>query len=946
VVSSLSSCSVSLCGRLIGKVIRLDVTDDGISVSDRSVSENFSFKGLNETPIFNTGIFGSSLTLTHNDRRIKYRFLKSRDARRVFESILARILSQSDEHISEIHDFFYGSAINNFLRDSHIIPLSNAISSLIRLYTPVKDRLSASAAKNFADLCEAYPIEIKAEDLRSRFEQLRAHKRKMFFDSIESNPLTEQQRLAVIRDNDRNLVLAAAGTGKTSVMVAKALDLVDSGQLDPNEILILAYNKAATVELKERLCKRAGLAGMDATSLPDVFTFHALGRKVLVDSGIKPSISKFTEDPLELKLWVSEWFSEKMTSDPEFMKNFIGLMYIPVNVFDFNTKEEYDSYISDNEYRTLQGELVKGYQELLIANWLFLNSVPYSYEAQYVTKRRIEVEFDYRPDFHISGTDIYIEHFGIARDGSTAPFINRVDYNHKIELKRSLHLENGTLLLETYHHDWTEGNLEARLTELMHESSIETSEKDLEKIFEKLQEKKVFEGVVDRYIKCLSAIRVESLDQDSILSRLEASSIPGASKYQELLSDLHDAYREELLAKSEIDFDDMIIRATEQVDKHEFKPPWRYILVDEFQDISMARMQLLQQLVNNGPEPILTVVGDDWQSIYRFSGGKLELTTRFEELVGSHSLTRLEKTFRYNSSIAHTAGTFIMENPEQYKKNVVTSVISDTPQVYLLDSKIDNTNQLELRTHQIIEKILQNEPDAKIAVLARYNYLLKNVRQHISDSHVEGEIKYWTFHSSKGLEADYCVLIGFFQGKSGFPNQNKEESVVEALLPALDTFDHSEERRLLYVAMTRARKKCYILGDPTAPSEFIIELLSPKFQLHIGSKTFKEQYRKIFKCPHCTTGYYRLMDSEFGKFYSCSSGVSCQAKPRICEKCEAPSVDQRGRSVCNNPNCQHEIKICSLCGRPMKLRDGKYGQFWGCSGYAIKDDQCRHTEKV
>lgn len=159
-----------------------------------------------------------------------------------------------------------------------------------------------------------------------------------------------------------------------------------------------------------------------------------------------------------------------------------------------------------------------------------------------------------------------------------------------------------------------------------------------------------------------------------------------------------------------------------------------------------------------------------------------------------------------------------------------------------------------IQTRQIIEKILQNEPDAKIAVLARYNYLLKNVRQHIKDSHVEGDIKYWTFHSSKGLEADYCVLIGFFQGKSGFPNQNKEESVVEALLPSLDTFEHSEERRLLYVAMTRARKKWYILGNPTAPSEFIIELLSPKFKVHIGSKTFEEQYRKIFKCPLCTTG--------------------------------------------------------------------------------------------
>jgi DNA helicase-4 len=196
------------------------------------------------------------------------------------------------------------------------------------------------------------------------------------------------------------------------------------------------------------------------------------------------------------------------------------------------------------------------------------------------------------------------------------------------------------------------------------------------------------------------------------------------------------------------------------------------------------------------------------------------------------------------------------------------------------------------------------------------------------------------------LEADYCVLIGFFQGKTGFPNENQEEAVVEALLPSLDTFPHSEERRLLYVGITRAKKKSYLIADPMATSEFIVELLSPKYGLHIASSTFKEQYRRMFKCPICSTGHFKMIKGKFGNFYSCTSGEICNAKPRVCKKCGTPSVDSEHASRCTNPQCANTIKICEKCGRPMKLKEGKYGQFWGCTGYGIKDDQCRNTTKI
>ena len=222
------------------------------------------------------------------------------------------------------------------------------------------------------------------------------------------------------------------------------------------------------------------------------------------------------------------------------------------------------------------------------------------------------------------------------------------------------------------------------------------------------------------------------------------------------------------------------------------------------------------------------------------------MTTKFDELVGQNTVTKLDKTFRYNNSIADIAGMFIMQNPEQYKKQVTTHTQVDSSQVYLLDSIVDGKKNLSKQILQVVTTILNNDINSSISILARYRYLLEQVKQELKEALPSSNsvtIKYWTFHGSKGLEADYCILVGFFQGRTGSPNLNKEDAVVEALLPSLDSFPHSEERRLLYVALTRAKKKSYLIADSMAPSVFINELLSPKYSLHIASKTFEEKYR-------------------------------------------------------------------------------------------------------
>ncbi|MBA6348337.1 UvrD-helicase domain-containing protein [Colwellia sp. BRX8-9] len=935
----------NLIGRYWGKVKTIAISDNNIEINYKNSNvEEIPLSQVVNFPYIKSSIFGNTLIFETSNKRHNISFISAK-SKMFFEKKLKDIIySQICLNIEKNIELFYSEAVNQYLRDSSVERLNTLVTPLINNYKKSKKRWEAELSREqtlrIESISEQLPIS-NIDEFRAEYEKKMLNIQKDFFDGIESNPLTVEQRLGVIRNNDRNLVLAAAGTGKTSVMVAKALSLIVHDKIPAERILVLAYNNAAAKELKDRLEERKESFGLLCAS-PTIMTFHALGLKILKDSKISTRLSIFSEDPIQLEIWFSKWLVKYICQSPRAMRNFIDLSYQPSNPYEFSSQEEYENHVRDNEYRTLKGELVKGYQELLIANWFFLNSIEYEYEPKYVSKRRIEIGFDYKPDFKISNSDIYLEHFGISRDGSTRADIDAKQYNEHMISKRALHEECETTLIETYHYDWVEDNLLQRLEELMVELKIEITPKKPEEILEALKDSDFLATNIKRYIKCLQAIRVEQLDRIGIEQRLGDANISQAEKYAELLQDINSAYVSELLHQGEIDFDDMIIRAFDTVSTGSFKPIWTDLLVDEFQDISAARMHLLEELIVKGPNPRLTVVGDDWQSIYRFSGGKLELITQFEKFVGKHSLTTLQKTFRYNNSIAKTAGQFVMQNPEQYTKHIETHHHVEKSQVYLLDS---DKNNIDKRIKQIVQTITTNDPDGTIAVLARYRYLLSNAKDELSSLPKYTNIKYWTFHGSKGLEADYCIIVGLSRGKLGFPNENKEEAVVEALLPLVDGFKHSEERRLLYVAITRAKQKSYLIADPMAPSEFIEELLSPSYDLHIASKKFEAYYRKIFKCPSCTAGYFRLNSGKFGDFYQCTSGTACNKKPRICVKCSSPSTDKEKKSICQNPHCQETLKICFKCGRPMKLRKGRYGDFWGCSGYGIKSDQCNHTEK-
>ncbi|UUN13070.1 UvrD-helicase domain-containing protein [Idiomarina loihiensis] len=941
-------------GKLFGDYTQLTIDADSFYIEERNCKQTLlgTFDELATLPTTEKGLFWSSLTITLvPNKRYIFSFITNAALTNALPKIQQLCLPALQQRIYTTYQQFQQNAIKQYLRDSTIPALETQLNHLLPLAKVTQ--FEATTRQQLQFMLGQTPISEHADNLRETYEKRTLATYQSFYDKAEANPLTHSQRLAVIRNNDFNLVLAAAGTGKTSVMVAKALDLIVNHGVKPHEILVLAYNRAAANELQERFNKRAKAIGTETeneSNTPSIATFHALGRAILKQANHTVHLSKFTDDPKKLNQWVTQWLINQLRELLTVLEKLFSLVFKPVNPFDFETQEDYENYVRDNEYRTLNGELVKGYQELIIANWLCRNGIEYQYESPYKSKRRIAEGVDYKPDFYLTEADIYLEHFGVDRHGKTRPDIDRQKYNQEMELKRNLHRECGTKLIETYHYDWVEGKLEQRLEQLMRENNVKLQPLTDDELLEKLNNSDLISTLAEVLYKSLQAIRTEQLDDEGISARLAQLDNQHANWCAAFLTRLHESYQQALREENAIDFDDMILQAQAVVQQNQFKPKWRHILVDEFQDISAARLGLVKTLIKHGPNPTMTAVGDDWQSIYRFSGGKLEITTRFGEYLGTHSLTKLDKTFRYNNSIADTAGNFVMENPEQYKKQVETHTKVSSPQVYLLDSLIADKPDPAGKVAKIIAAIREHAPDDSIAIICRYNYLLNDVRENLKhDAELQdGQLKninYWTFHKSKGLEADHCILVGFFQGKVGFPNENKGHYIVEALLPTLDSFKHSEERRLFYVGLTRARKKSYLVADPHGMSAFIKEILTPKYDIAISSERFREKFQEIFKCPKCTNGYLKRHQGQYGAFYRCTTGNGCSVRPRVCSACGSPTIDHWFHSICNNPDCRGETPICDKCGRPMKQREGRYGKFWGCTGYGIKDDQCRHTRK-
>lgn len=803
--------------------------------------------------------------------------------------------------------------------------------------------LSAPVLTRINDLREFFadPQGLK-ETINTRFIDSELKELKPFFDMCERHPLTLAQRTAVIVNEDCNLVVAAAGSGKTSVIIAKTAYLIHKGLQRPADILCLAFGRAAASEMSARLRDKLGVQ-------VEARTFHALGLEILAAvEGKVPSLSSLAEDDAKLQILIRDMVFAFLSQKGKFARVFAEWFqsyFAPYrSLWDFDSLGDYWEYVVDRDIRTLKGERVKSFEECEIANWLYLNGIDYEYERKYEHDLASRYHRQYKPDFYLKEWRIYIEHFALRRDGSTPPFIDTESYLREREWKKAVHAEYGTTLIETFSFEKAEGILLAQLEGKIEASlghPIETEQRDSSGALQTLRGK----GIVDDFSRLVATFlrhfKGSQLTQHELERRASVAQEPARAKaFVEIFLPLFDRYQDELSSSREVDFEDMISRATEHVSGGRYNSPYKYILVDEFQDISAGRARLLTALLSQADDAQLLSVGDDWQAIYRFAGSDVNLMRDFPQHFGVTARTDLGETFRCSERIAVTSSRFILRNEAQLPKTV-TAVRKEQGGIHVCYYERDKELEGLARVLENLSSLANGEK-TEVLLLGRYNRNvprnLKGLRRQFPNLVLE----FQTVHRAKGLEADNVVVLGLTRGRIGFPTGMVDDPLLDLVLAKPEPFPHAEERRLFYVAMTRAKRSVFLLADRDSPSPFISELVEEGYDVIVEGDAKAIDHI----CPTCKKGKLIVRQGDKGSFVGCSFFPLCAHIEQTCDTCGIglmrPNVDGY---LCANDACHETRARCPQCAggwlKRRERRDGA-GAFLGCSTFPA----CRYTENA
>ena len=752
-----------------------------------------------------------------------------------------------------------------------------------------------------------------------------------FLDRVEARPLTDEQRRAVCVDDDRNLVVAAAGSGKTSVMVAKAGWLVERGDRRPDELLVLAFARNARDELVDRVETRlGGAAAGDIT----VQTFHALGLAIIGEAeGRRPTLATVAQDDTAL-LELVNGIVDDLLKHPDHGRALIRWLAYGSAPYraehEFTSQGEYWDYVRSHEIRSLPGELVKSHEECLIANFLYLNGVPYEYERPYEHDTATATKAQYKPDFHLTEAGIYIEHFALSAADQTPPFIDRDKYLEDRKWKLDLHAACGTTLVQTFSHEQAAGRLTENLREKLEEQGVPLRPIPRDEIFEVLNE----QGRVAPFIRLVTTFLQHfkgSRMSVGAVRRRRAARMPASGRadaFLRVFEPIFERYQETLSRAGEIDFHDMINRATDHVTSGRYQTPYGYILVDEFQDISPGRAALVKALLDQNPGTQLFAVGDDWQAIYRFAGSDIAMMREFGARFGGAARTDLETTFRCSEGIAAVATRFVLANPDQIAKSVRTVHDVEGAGIRLGFGGDETTPLLDEALGHIAADAKAADRRPSVLLLGRYRHLKPDL-DRLTAEYPTLDISYRTVHAAKGLEADYVAVLGLCAGKYGFPSEMTDDPLLNLVLSEPQGHPNAEERRLLYVAMTRARHRTFLLEEGGHRSTFVEELLDASD----GIDAFGQPPAANAPCPDCRKG--RLVRREgpnSSVFYGCSNYPYCEHTEPACPACaNGRPVDEGGAVRCSE--CGHTVEKCAKCDGWLTERTGKHGPFVGCTNY-------------
>lgn len=690
----------------------------------------------------------------------------------------------------------------------------------------------------------------------------------MFNDINKNIILDKSQREAIICDEDNLLVLSGAGSGKTTTISAKVKYLIDVKNIKPDKICVITFTKKAKEELDYKINKIFN-------SNVDIYTFHSLGLKIIkyyyknkdIDIIDEKGQYKIICDYIKNNLFKDkdkfslffEAFKNKTSFSEEYklFDNYYDYHNYMYKRKYINSNTTMDNYIKEqakrrrNYLKTLNGEYCKSKEEVDIANFLYLNNIDYQYEKSYKKLDNLKI---YKPDFYIEQNNNYnyIEHFGIDKVNKTNNHYTKeelTNYLKNMKLKEKYHCDEKIedLFIITYSKVLGKRNYLSVLKDSLIKKGYVLSKKDNDLVYERLKdtsEDRYINNFVNRIvIPFISYFKRSNYKLEEFMKIKTDNDL--LNKQIKVISDIYLNYESKLREKNLIDFEDMInisYKVMPYIKEKNLGVDYKYIIIDEYQDVSMQRFNLTKRIEELFKSKIIAF-GDDYQTIFGFSGSRIDLMTEFKNYLTDAKQIPIPNVYRNSQELIDVATKFINKNSKQIKKKLISNKRLINPiELYIYnDSNHLNTNiNKSIILSNILDKIYLSNNKSNVLLLERYNndidtilnhelFIRKNHESIIYKKHEDMKIDYLTIHKSKGLEYDNCILINAIDDKYGFPSKIEDEEIIKLLKPKIEeNIFYPEERRLFYVAMTRTKNKLYILVPKSKTSSFIREIESDK----------------------------------------------------------------------------------------------------------------------
>jgi DNA helicase-4 len=695
--------------------------------------------------------------------------------------------------------------------------------------------------------------------------------------------LDDEQARANARPEDRLLITARAGSGKTRTLCAKAALSIGDEKLNPDQVMILAFNKAAAATVKKRLHKEGGIA-----NYRNARTFHSLAyqlvkprKKLLFDVGGAPSAreqSRFAQRMMEriLNPAFKEAMVEFFRQELEQIES-IGRDLPPL---------EYRIFRRSLEYITLKGERVKSNGEKYIADFLFEHGIEYRYEKPWAWKADFLDGSVYRPDFSIvsGGRDFILEHWAIDPENLADEVPAQWDtstkaYREQIKAKRKFWGSHQIKLLETHSGLIRSGRVgfETSLQRILEKHGINCTLLSESEIIRRVFENDfAISRMAELFLQFIQRSKKRAWSVDAVAKQLTNSPDiePRARLFHELALRAYREYEAMLAEEQAMDFDDLLMQATQEVrvrgamasihlGEGQMMPlsHLRWVLLDEYQDFSELYFQMLDAILKANPSIRLIAVGDDWQAINSFAGADLRFFNDFGSFFPNLGAVGVTTNYRSDSLVV-AAGNRLMAGRGQPAKSSRATLgqikIQNLSDIWL-EFRDGDQYQVErdqdrlflpkregnkapspsmLRLAQALKYCAQKfleAPNEKTMILARggfiYGIELSEFKDMLIDAlckiceatqeTLDGQISIMTAHGSKGQESHTVIILDATQ--SQFPKVHPDNLLFMPFgVTPRAVLD--EERRLFYVAMTRAEHRLFVLTDKGAESPYLSAL--------------------------------------------------------------------------------------------------------------------------